>query len=703
MILPRFGGAPSVWNGAMLFFQICLLGGYGYAHLVRKVELRAQTAIHVFLLLLGFALLPSHLPARAGEGSVPLADLLLSLLFMVGLPFIAVSAGSSLLQAWYARSGANDAADPFWLYAASNLGSLLGLGLYPLFFESRFTLLEQAQLWRWAYLVLAVLLAVCGLCVARKPVPIPVPVELEREKRPLPIGKWILLAAIPSSLLLGVTQYLTTNIAPIPMLWVLPLGLYLLSFILAFSRKKLLNSTFLGRALPLFATPLVVAIILEAAEPMGWLGVLHLFVFFVAAWMCHRKLYEERPDVHNLTAFYLWISVGGVIGGSFNVLLAPLLFSSTYEYPIALVLACAMRPPIKDGPFNRTDALMVVAVGMLTTMIVMILKVANMEPSAVRTFIVLGPTLALAFAGVDRPGRFALALGSIFAVCFGLNFSSDGSVKLTERSFFGVHRVISSKQGRFMKLVHGNTIHGRQDRDNPAIPLTYYYPNGPIGSIFSAMQDEFENKNIALIGLGVGSLAAYGKPGMKMTFFEIDPLVVKIAKDTRYFTYLSSSKAELRFVLGDARMTLSKEPAQQFDFIVLDAFSSDAIPMHLLTVEAFEMYKTKLSPGGMIALHISNRYLELSPLITAIANKTGLQAMMMEDGASQAEIDAGKSQSRWMVLSSDKGVLATLRKRVVDWGDPYLDGPLPRPWTDDYSNLLSTMKAGGAGLFKPSE
>lgn len=699
IMLPAFGGTPAVWTASMVFFQAALLGGYAYAHgAARKIGPRNHAVLHIILLGLAGLTLPFAIRTSGGaQGQAfPALALMGQLAILVGATFFLVSAGAPTVQRWFASTKDKDAKDPYFLYSASNVGSMAALIAYPFYFEPRFDLTEQVRIWAAGYALLVVLLIGTAIVLWRQ-APEVESVEA-KEESPAPTWAqrrlWMALSAVPSSLLLGVTGYLSSNIAPIPLLWVVPLSLYLITFILAFSNRVKVPSSWLGRILPLIVTPLAIAIILESAEPLFPLAAVHLVAFFLAAWMCHARLSELRPDARHLTEFFLWVSVGGMLGGIFNALLAPVVFKTLLEYPIALVLACLLRPSghLKEDQrkFAGIDFGYALGIGAFTLASAAIAAKMGMTPSPMRTGIVIGIPLVLAFFAVDRPIRFGLMMGSLFLVTSSLNFASAGEVLLTDRSFFGVHRVeVMGKDGNFRRLFHGNTFHGIQDRNHPEVPLTYYYPTGPIGRVFRKLPAE-RTQNVALVGLGIGSLAAYGRAGQHMTYFEIDPVVEKIARDARYFTFLRDTKAKLDVVLGDARLTLASTPDNGYGLIVLDAFSSDAIPVHLLTREAFASYLRKLKPNGVIAVHISNRYLELEPVLATAARDLDLVGYSTLDAPRQEETDAGKLPSNWVILARHEEDLGPIVDKDADWDHLTLPEHF-RPWTDEFSNVLDVF------------
>ena len=707
MLLPIFGGSPAVWTAAMLFFQVALLAGYAFAHFSNfHLGPTKQRYLQIAILLLALLTLPvtTHstlfhsFEAKATETSQP-ALLVFGLLMMtVGAGYFIVSSGSPVLQRWFATTKDPNAKDPYFLYALSNVGSLIGLFAYPFFIEPRYGLAEQAVLWRNGFLVLIVLFGICTFMVKSAPVE----TTETKPEPPKPISwnqrsKWMFFAAVPSSLLLGATSYISSNIAPVPLIWVVPLAIYLLSFTFAFASKPLLKSSQLARILPILVVPLVFTLCIEATEPLILLASFHVVILFVAGWMCHSLLAEQRPPASQLTEFYLWLSVGGAIGGLFNSLIAPHVFATYAEYPLAIALACLIRPQpkplVKDGMWFGAIAVI---------SIVAMLMIKNTLPAGqLRAGLAIGIPLVAVFAAMDRVKVFAAGLGLIFV---GVNFfqiAAPGVVLATRRSFFGVHRVLQSKEYR--SLVHGNTTHGRQSShpDLQNVPLTYYYPNGPIGQIFEKAPLMEHVHKVGLVGLGVGSLAAYGKPGQDFTYFEIDPEVLYLARDSGYFTFLKDAKAKMRYVLGDARLTLAKEPDQSYDLLVLDAFSSDAIPTHLLTLEAIQMYERKLAPGGLIVMHISNRYLDLAPVVALTCRKAGLWAYDQQDAPTPGtdEERLGKTQSNWLVIMRSPSQQSELakstsfnhRQSTNQWDEIEI-GSTVKPWTDDYVNVLGAYK-----------
>ncbi|MBZ5640003.1 MAG: fused MFS/spermidine synthase [Acidobacteriia bacterium] len=738
MLLPLLGGSPAVWNTCMLFYQAVLLAGYAYAHLLsRRLATRTQAAVHAAVLALPILLLPLGLPRGAAPpgGGSPIPWTLGTLLLAAGAPFFVLSTTGPLLQRWFAASGHGRARDPYFLYAASNAGSLVGLLLYPLALEPLLPLrtprgeavipsflpLSQSTLWSLGYIAFTLAAVACALAAARRARAAgatSLDAEAEGGSGPAPAWRtrllWVALALVPSSALLGTTQYVTSDIAAIPLLWVVPLALYLLTFVLAFSPRWRFPARHSGTVLAVLAT-LVAASLLASVRARGWLLLpLHLATLFAVGLTCHRRLAEERPHAGRLTEFYLLVAVGGALGGVFNALLAPVMFRSVAEYPIALVAACLLRPRWVDeaskSPTVRSRALDA-AVPLAFAGLLFVLRLLHAAPGTDDTWGVLavragGPAL-LALALVGWRLRFALALAVLLVGGWVENTAPATSLH-RERTFFGIHRVATSeglpfklvdsdghetfRQVTFHLLIHGATRHGSQalDSDLRAIPTTYYHPTGPIGQVFSEVLAEAPPREIGLVGLGAGTLAAYGRPGQRFTYFEIDPAVIRIARDPRFFTYIADSKAAVLTIPGDGRLSLAREPDGKFGLIVLDAFSSDAIPVHLLTREAVGLYFRKLAPDGILAIHLTNTYMRLEPVVGAVASSLGLEARVQRDAVVPPK-DAfeGKDGSIWAVVARDPARIEAL-VRDPRWLVPPAD---PRYlWTDDYSNVLGVLR-----------
>jgi spermidine synthase len=706
MILPLLGGAPAVWNTAVVFYQAVLLGGYLYTHLsTRRLGVRRQALLHGVLLFLPLLVLPIAVPGgwNPPTASNPIPWLLALLMVAVGLPFFVISTSSPLLQAWFARTGHRD---PYILYAASNVGSMAALLGYPTLIEPRLELGDQSRLWTFGYLALVALTLACAALVARAPAaaeeteaPAAPAAGAAREASPmLPRRlRWLGLAFIPSSLMMSVTTYITTQIAPLPLLWVIPLALYLLTFILVFAGRPVLPQWLLVRAFPLVFTLLVILMLAQATLLIMFLALLHLIVFFLASMICHGAIAADRPAPRHLTEFYLWMSLGGVLGGMFNALLAPLIFSSLVEYPLVLALACLALPRFGADAaqpfFKRLDLVLPPAVGALLAALILGVPRLGLSDDLLILPVVFGIPALICFGFSRRPLRFALGIGTLFLVAGLLYTGGQGQLLASERSFFGLNRVLLTTDGRFHAIAHGGTNHGMQSVD-PArrtTPLTYYYRNGPIGQVFEAYSGPHAKQRVAVIGLGAGSLACYRTPGQTWTFYELDPSVERIARDPRYFTYLQDCAPDSAVILGDGRLSLVGAAEGAYDLLVLDAYSSDTVPVHLLTREAMALYLAKLAPDGIIAFHISNEYLNLKPVIASLAEDAGLVTLFQDDfNISPEDAANGKYASQWVVIARDPADLARLS------GDPRWQPLTAQPgtavWTDSFSSVINLIR-----------
>ena len=709
MVLPFLGGAPAVWNTCLMFFQATLLAGYAYAHWsTRWLKTRRHALVHVALMIVPLAVLPITISqwmiGSLPTNSNPIPWLLVFLALTAGLPLLVVSATAPLLQKWFADTSHPDARDPYFLYAASNAGSLLGLISYPVLIEPNLRSAQQSRFWAAGYGLLTGLVLCCALIMWLRPATaaqsgarpdsdagIPPPIPWRRRLR------WMLFVFIPSSLMLGVTTYITTDVTPIPLLWVVPLGLYLLTFILVFARRPLLAPQWTGRLLCFLTTGLLVMMIAEVTQPPWFIVTLHLSMFLAAAMMCHSELAKDRPPAAQLTGFYLCLSVGGVLGGIANALLAPVLFSRVWEYPLMMLIACLVRPmsPATAASLrlNWQTLRWPVGIGLLMALLIVMIQNLSTNAAAVGTVLIFGVPALLAYRLVTRPPQFALSLAAMLAAG-SLYTGTHGRVLNIERDFFGVLRVTSDRLGKFHELIHGNTIHGRQSLDpaQTTEPLTYYHRTGPAGQVFAAFDAAPTAPHVAVIGLGAGTLACYARPTEGWTFYEIDPAVERIAEDPKYFTYLKQSRAgSVNIVLGDARLQLRDAVDRHYGLVVLDAFSSDSIPIHLLTQEALRLYLDKLADHGLVAMHISNRRLNLKPVVANLATDAHLACWCRDDLAiTPAEAAQGKEASQWVILARarvDLGALPADQR----WQElsAHADYSL---WTDDFSNIISLLK-----------
>jgi hypothetical protein len=601
---------------------------------------------------------------------------------------------------WFAETGHSSGKDPYFLYGASNLGSIVALLGYPILIEPNLRLAQQSMVWAAGYGVLVALTLTCAVVVIRAPRGQRVTLE-ERTPEPGPAAprvterlSWVALAFVPSSLLLGVTTYLSTDVAAVPLLWVVPLALYLLTFVMAFSKRDILPLSWLGRAMRMVVVTLVVVICLGAVQVV--FIPLHLLMLLLAALVCHRALASRRPSVRHLTEYYLAISVGGVLGGIFNALVAPLVFDRVVEYPLAIALACLALPGVAAGagPRVRHARILDFALPAALGAIVYAARLGigdpdapNGSPGDLKLKVLYGLAGAACFTFAERPLRFALGIACVLATG---TLMSHGQVLYQERNFFGTVRVVSVEPGPYHQLIHGSTLHGQQSLEpgRGREPLTYYHRTGPIGDVFDVLGRRAGRLHVAVVGLGTGSLAAYAGPGQRWAFYEIDPSIVRIARDPAYFTFLHDCRTpdwEVR--VGDARLQLATAPAHDNDLIVLDAFSSDAIPVHLLTREAIALYRGKLAPEGIIALHITNRYLDLTSVVSALARAEGLVCRVRQDfQLTAADQRNGKSASVWAVMASNEAALGALATNPA-WTVPQARRNAA-PWTDDFSSIL---------------
>ena len=852
LVLPLLGGTPAVWNTCMVFFQAALLAGYAYTHTVStRLALRRQLLLQGAILVLPFLFLPFAVGAwEPPTDSDPVFSVLGLLTLMVGVPFFVVATSAPLLQKWFTATGHPTAKDPYFLYGASNLGSMLALLAYPVVFEPRFPLAEQSWLWAGTYGAFLALTLVCAATVwfappvvqlpavtpaPGEPVPPAPPAVAEASVRVTPKGwkqrraapaavtapsvkpaapagvtalrrlRWIGLAAAPSSLMLGVTTYLTTDIAAIPLFWIVPLALYLLSFICVFMRWPVEWSGTPHRVVlvvqPLALAVLVVFNLVDVVPPHGIAFAVHLGAFFLTALLCHGELARDRPATRYLTEFYLCMSLGGVLGGLLNGLVAPVVFNRVFEYMLVLALSCLLRPPLSvlaalrggvarsptrddlsDDPvaYERTEKYLdvgyAVCLGLLTYALARLAVARNLwgagkslytyvhlqirdlgvAPSASETAAAWASTALVAAVPImvclvfsSRPLRFGLCALAFF-LANGLYAVANDDSLYVHRNFFGVIRVrpgVDADHNVVMHtLVHGGIDHGSQYISGPkrAQPITYFHPTGPVGRVFTAFSDQKEAPPFAVVGLGIGTLAAYARPDQVVHYYEIDPAVKHLSLppegETAYFFYLQDALkrgAKLDVILGDGRLRLKEARPDYYQIIVVDAFSSDAIPVHLLTLEAVEVYLSKMVEGGVLIFNITNRYVDLRQPLANVAARKGLACYYGGDYHDRRIPD--KNPADWVVMVKPRSPAARAaeaqelaRERAlrlvgagpagaglaaVPWAGLVEEAPtglrpwlravdLPgswvrlapnnaRVWTDDYSNLLGVMHLFG--------
>ncbi len=717
MVLPKLGGSPSVWAVSMVFFQTVLLGGYCYAHLLnRYCPARQAPLVHLTLMGIAALALPFGLPAFGAEP--PAGDAyfwLISVLAVgVGLPFFAISANAPLLQSWFARSGHPQSIDPYFLYGASNLGSLIALLAYPFLVEPVLGLSRQAGVWTSGFLVLSVLIAVCGYLVA--------PSADTETKVASPTTNtvadfasvtwsrtlgWVWLSAIPSGLLVSFTSYVTTDIASAPFLWVIPLAVFLGTFILVFRDEPVLPHRVL-----LWSQPILVGLTLlglSISGSRGWIigAVAGFAAFFVTTMVCHKELYDQRPASRHLTAFYMWMSLGGVLGGIFAALIAPQIFNAIYEFPLLLLAGLASRAGIAKAWADRTErttSLTIMAAGAAMVLAVAIANASGLivlNLAASMAALLLVGCAAYSLLTIQQPMRQA-AMAAVMG-CVMLGLPSAMNFGFSERSFFGVHRVTMTGDEEIRMLLHGTTLHGairvKDAAGKPveaALPATYYYPGSPMArgvEVARTMSGKADGGLVVgSVGVGAGSMACYARANENWRFFEIDPLVVKLARDPKLFSYFSRCRPDAQFVMGDARLTLAHTAPASFDYLIIDAFSSDSIPVHLLTKEAVELYLSRLAPNGLLAMHISNQHMDLHDVASTLARSIpGVHAVMVVDAPEKLSLD--NLISHVMFFAKSPEVLEAVKgwkgASVVKMADTNVAARAP--WTDDYSNVLGAI------------
>jgi hypothetical protein len=686
MALPRLGGAPAVWNSAMLVYQALLLAGYAYAHALGRLAPWLQAVVHVALLLVAALWLPLGLALAAPSPSAnPALWVPWLLTVSIGPLFFAVSAQAPLMQRWFGL--ASPEANPYALYAASNLGSFAGLIAYPLLVEPGLTIAAQSLMWTIGYALLFMLVLLCALGLPKRVTVAAAPAAARPEARRW--AMWVALAAVPSGLMLAVTTHLTTDIVAMPLIWVIPLGLYLLSFTLAFASGR--AADVIARSFPIVLIITAGMVSVSGSVPPPLFITMDLMLLFVTSVTLHRELYRCRPAPAQLTSFYLAMSVGGVLGGIFCALLAPLIFDWVYEYPLLILAAGLLRPDI----FISIEMKSPRVIGLICILAVLLsLAAGGVFPAEMPS----GPRIAalillsmLARATIGRRALFGLCLVALMLGIGGWQTIRDSFYGDTRtRSYFGVYSITDRPDRRV--LTHGTTLHGVQSRipGRETWPTSYYVPNSGVGLAMRAVPTLFgDHARIGVVGLGAGTLACYARPGQDWRFYEIDPAVAAIARNPAKFTFLSRCLPHVPIVIGDARLTLGAEHGAPLDLLAVDAFSSDAVPMHLLTLQAIEVYRRRLAPHGLLMIHISNRFLDLEPVLAEAAARGGWKAAFHDHDPDAADKKRGATQSRWVAMARDPATLAGL---PGNWQ------PLPRragfaPWTDDYASILPVLKA----------
>ncbi|WP_024299374.1 fused MFS/spermidine synthase [Methylomicrobium lacus] len=708
ILLPLLGGSPSVWNTCMVFYQTLLFLGYLYAHLLStRQNTHKQVLIHGGLMLVSLLALPVAMPENAAPPteSNPTFWLLWTLFIAIGLPFFVVSTTAPLIQKWFANVGHHTSHDPYYLYAASNAGSLIALLSYPFLLEPNIGLDQQKADWSIGYVLLCLLIAGCAFMLWKSHQQNPIVEEengAEDGLSPLTQLHWLVLALVPSSLLLGLTNYISTDIASVPLLWIIPLTLYLLTFIIVFSKWHDLIHPWMVKLQPMVLLPFIAYSFINPAIIPYWVNLaLHLAAFFVAVMVCHGELAKARPHTRYLTTYYLIMSFAGMLGGMFNTFVAPFVFNGVYEYPIMIVAALLLRPGLKLSlGSDKIDWLKqaLFPILLLVFGIAVYLGIHDLPEYLDTIGVGLLVLAGLLYAFRDRPLTMALSTGILIFFTMGLHGLLSNTL-YQDRTFFGVlsvrESVLTDEEGRpekFHEFYHGTTKHGAQrlTAEHALTPLTYFSRPGPIGQVFSVFDNVDQNWEIGVVGLGAGTLNCYAKPTQNWTFYELDPLVVEVASNPKYFTYISGCNPKVAMRVGDARLSLEKEPDQKFDLYVIDAFSSDSIPTHLLTQEAIQLYFQKLKPNGILALHITNRHLALKKVLADHAKQLHYDALLQEF-VPQQEIPL-VAATDWVVMAKKPETLDPLRSSSLGkWQKLPITFGL-KPWTDDFTNIVTIWK-----------
>ncbi|WP_371397352.1 spermidine synthase [Fretibacter rubidus] len=704
LVLPLLGGSSNVWNTAMVFFQAVLLLGYIYAHVITKyLPLKAQIIIHMAVLGLGCFFLPLSIaqgwtPPDGGAQSLWLIGLFG---ISVGAPFFAISANAPLLQRWFSRVDHKDAQDPYFLYAASNAGSLLSLLLYPIVFEPALRVGEQTALWAVGYGLLMVIIVGAGITAFRNQATVTSQTtEQETSRGVVTINRrlfWIFLAFIPSSLMLGVTSHMTNNIASTPFLWVMPLALYLLTFVIAFAKNPPIGSKHLGYVAAFAIMASLFFGFYYKANVLLSIGV-SLSAYFIISLACHSRLVEDRPNTSHLTEFYIWMSVGGVLGGMFNALLAPVVFNGIYEYLIVLILSylVVLRvSKIESVSFSLKGKLLALTLG--TAVIALVLTVIG-QPAKV-AIIAAGCAFFFGLRMLTQASPRVLVMD--ISLVFGLALLLPGLAlpKLfQDRSFFSLLTVKAeaSEYGTVHKFIHGDTVHNYQLQDDglSTVPLAYYAADNSfdIGMQFARSLTPQGDLSVAMIGLGAGAMACYERPTDNWTYYEIDQAVVDMARNPKYFSYIQDCSYGSDIVTGDARLKIGDLAPKSQDYIVVDAFSSNSIPAHLVTREAFALYRSRLKDTGVVFFHTSNRMLDVDSLVIRLAEDAGLSARHFFKNDFDGEPYQDFQSTSSAVMIGTEAQMSALSNFDARWTvmTPSEDVAL---WSDDYSNVVATMRA----------
>lgn len=728
IFLPAVGGSPAVWNNCMFFFQLLLLCGYYYAHAgFKKLNVKRQPVFHIALLLVTLFMLPGELPDNYSVSNTPTLWLLGQLFYFFALPFFVLSSSAPIIQKWFYHTNHKRASNPFFLYAASNIGSMLALLGYPFIVEPNLKLYDQLTLWRYGFYCLALTMTVCAFFI--KDNQSFATEELKTDNLTgdnSKIFKWFTAAFLPSALMLAVTTHLTTVLAPVPLLWIAPLALYLLTFVIVFSEKfKLKVSEYARYAIILLILFLPTYFLSGGMSVLVAVG-MHLFLFFLTSIACHGYLSEIKPPAEKLTDFYLWMSIGGVAGGFFTSIVAPSILVNINEYPLIIVATIAfLRLSVFESDQFNPKSLFENCVEKFLALIVLVfifehpthIYVAKLlEQINVSLYEILSSQLSGHFSVLVSLLKIVVFTSIVFVLNnYGrlkkfnyLGFLSiclvtlvmiaaehDSMLLYKARNFFGVKKVLHNDNDELIKILQGNTIHGMESTrpDWKGEPLAYYHRNGPLGDVFDMEFTKSSSFKAGIIGLGPGSMLAYARPGQEFRFYEIDPEVSEIAKNRDFFSFLQNDEVDYKIITGDGRIKISQAQDSSYDLIIIDAFSSGFVPVHLLSVEAFEVYKQKLKPEGVIAMNISSRYLNLFPVISATASQLDMYSAFVNDY--MFDSDAPENYQRFV---SDYAVISPVRhnlphkglKNNLNWFT--ISRPTGQaPWTDNFSSLFQAL------------
>ncbi len=733
MILPLVGGAPAAWNSCLFFFQALMLAGYAYTHFsLRRLGLARQALAHFAIMLVALFLLPIAFDQSVTVPEDPSLWLIGKLFKSAGLPFFVLAALSPLLQIWFSRTGHARSENPYFLFAASNLGSFAALLLYPTVMEPAYDLALQTKIWSGGFALLLILLVACRIQVKNHGNVAETSPPLHDEPERVSMVKWFIAAMFPTAMLLTATQFITADVSPVPLIWIIPLAVYLLTYVMAFSRFNL-TPAMIEKLF--FAAVVAFPVAYYKLNTNLWVAApLHLAILFAISLYCHTFLAGNRPKSAHLTSFYMVVSLGGAAGSFLISFIAPLLFSSFAEYPVLVILSCYLTRHFKlsetadnNGEDPEESLALTIYMGIYAAALFAAVESLGFakflqhnshsigidpETGFLRSVVLFlierqnsSKTLAMVLATVlplitlRKLPKINLAMFTL--VCLVLTSiwqTGHAPIKLFGvRNFFGVKEVRLNTEEQLITLIHGSTVHGRQSLNLRSMfdPLDYYHRNGPVGSIFKQLYSEKPDFRAGILGLGVGSLLAYSKPGHEFTFFEIDPQVVKIANSLDYFSYLSTFRERSRVICGDGRNMIEKSPLACYDMIFLDAFSSDSIPVHLLTQEAMSMYFSKLKPEGTIVINITNRYLDIKPMLSAMATRDSLHGLYSLDKVFDQNdpINFGRSVTEYVVLTTSSNIASELKKcELVNWHDLRKEIVPGKIWTDSYSSLYQMLQ-----------